>query len=73
MDGPIYVYYQLDNFYQNHRRYVSIRFIIISFDFNTYATRFVIKHWSSLFHICSLFDIIFELAMMSVSLYSVGI
>lgn len=23
MKQPIYVYYQLDNFYQNHRRYVS--------------------------------------------------
>lgn len=23
--GPIYVYYQLDNFYQNHRRYVKSR------------------------------------------------
>jgi hypothetical protein len=25
MKGPIYVYYQLDNFYQNHRRYVKSR------------------------------------------------
>lgn len=25
MDKPIYVYYQLDNFYQNHRRYVKSR------------------------------------------------
>ncbi|KAG6521852.1 ALA-interacting subunit 1-like [Zingiber officinale] len=25
MDPPIYVYYQLDNFYQNHRRYVKSR------------------------------------------------
>ncbi|PKA62792.1 ALA-interacting subunit 1 [Apostasia shenzhenica] len=25
MDSPIYVYYQLDNFYQNHRRYVKSR------------------------------------------------
>lgn len=25
MDGPVYVYYQLDNFYQNHRRYVKSR------------------------------------------------
>ena len=25
VDGPIYVYYQLRNFYQNHRRYVSSR------------------------------------------------
>ncbi|KAG6542445.1 hypothetical protein Mapa_016135 [Marchantia paleacea] len=25
MDAPIYVYYQLDNFYQNHRRYVKSR------------------------------------------------
>ena len=23
MDGPVYVYYQLDNFYQNHRTYVK--------------------------------------------------
>jgi hypothetical protein len=23
--SPIYVYYQLDNFYQNHRRYVKSR------------------------------------------------
>ena len=23
--APIYVYYQLDNFYQNHRRYVKSR------------------------------------------------
>ena len=25
IQGPIYVYYQLDNFYQNHRRYVKSR------------------------------------------------
>jgi len=25
MEGPVYVYYQLDNFYQNHRRYVKSR------------------------------------------------
>lgn len=25
IDSPIYVYYQLDNFYQNHRRYVKSR------------------------------------------------
>jgi hypothetical protein len=25
IDGPIYVYYQLENFYQNHRRYVRSR------------------------------------------------
>lgn len=25
MTGPVYVYYQLDNFYQNHRRYVKSR------------------------------------------------
>lgn len=25
MNQPIYVYYQLDNFYQNHRRYVKSR------------------------------------------------
>lgn len=25
VQGPIYVYYQLDNFYQNHRRYVKSR------------------------------------------------
>mmetsp|Transcript_1389 Transcript_1389/g.1394 ORF Transcript_1389/g.1394 Transcript_1389/m.1394 type:complete len:364 (-) Transcript_1389:383-1474(-) len=25
VDGPIYVYYALDNFYQNHRRYVKSR------------------------------------------------
>ena len=24
MKGPVYIYYQLDNFYQNHRRYVEI-------------------------------------------------
>ena len=23
--APVYVYYQLDNFYQNHRRYVKSR------------------------------------------------
>ena len=23
--GPVYVYYQLDNFHQNHRRYVKSR------------------------------------------------
>lgn len=23
VEGPVYVYYQLDNFYQNHRRYVK--------------------------------------------------
>lgn len=25
IEPPIYVYYQLDNFYQNHRRYVKSR------------------------------------------------
>jgi hypothetical protein len=25
MEPPVYVYYQLDNFYQNHRRYVKSR------------------------------------------------
>lgn len=25
MVAPVYVYYQLDNFYQNHRRYVKSR------------------------------------------------
>lgn len=25
MQGPVFVYYQLDNFYQNHRRYVKSR------------------------------------------------
>lgn len=25
VDGPLYVYYQLENFYQNHRRYVKSR------------------------------------------------
>lgn len=25
MEGPVYVYYQLENFYQNHRRYVKSR------------------------------------------------
>lgn len=25
MKAPVYVYYQLDNFYQNHRRYVKSR------------------------------------------------
>ena len=25
MTAPVYVYYQLDNFYQNHRRYVKSR------------------------------------------------
>jgi len=23
--GPIYIYYQIDNYYQNHRRYVRSR------------------------------------------------
>lgn len=23
VDGPLYVYYEMDKFYQNHRRYVS--------------------------------------------------
>lgn len=26
MKSPIYVYYQLDNFYQNHRRYIPLLF-----------------------------------------------
>ena len=25
MKAPVYVYYELDNFYQNHRRYVKSR------------------------------------------------
>ena len=25
IEGPVYVYYQLENFYQNHRRYVKSR------------------------------------------------
>mmetsp|Transcript_67870 Transcript_67870/g.141519 ORF Transcript_67870/g.141519 Transcript_67870/m.141519 type:complete len:360 (-) Transcript_67870:101-1180(-) len=25
VDGPVYVYYEMENFYQNHRRYVSSR------------------------------------------------
>jgi hypothetical protein len=25
MKGPIHIYYQLENFYQNHRRYVLAR------------------------------------------------
>ena len=25
MSGKVYVYYELDNFYQNHRRYVNSR------------------------------------------------
>ena len=25
MEKPVYLYYQLDNFYQNHRRYVKSR------------------------------------------------
>jgi LEM3 (ligand-effect modulator 3) family / CDC50 family len=24
MDGPVYLYYRLTNFYQNHRRYVKV-------------------------------------------------